>query len=443
VISEAELLQNARSALAAAPGDGALLFLHAGHSALTRFTQNHIHQNVARENVGVTAKVIAGDRVGVASTNAIDAGALKNVLQQAAEVARSLKQSSEQAVLAAPQPLPGKPPECDLVRARLEPEARAMVVKRVTEQAAQAGVQAAGSLSDSLGVLAVANTAGVALSTTLSDAELNLVMTKGRGTGFAYATARYTDLLPVEQTSQRALEKCLKNQDPVELPAGEYTTILEPDAVAELVFFLAYLGFGARTVQEGRSFVAGKLGLSITGEHVTIWDDGWDPAGIPLPFDFEGVPKQKVMLIERGVARQIVYDTATARKDGVRSTGHALAPGSTFGPFPLNLFVAPGASSTEDMIASTDRGLLVTRFHYTNVAEPMKAVLTGMTRDGTFLIEDGRITKPVKNFRFTESVLEAFSRIEAVSKELRLVEGPVLAPTMKIRDFRFTGTTEF
>ena len=443
MIGEDELLARARSALKSAPGDGALLLLHASSGALTRFTANHIHQNVATENVGVSAKVIVGDRVGVASTNALDPEALKRVLEQAGEVARSLEKLSEQAVLAEPQPLPKDLPRVDADRARWEPDARAQAVKDITDRAVRSEAEAAGAVSEGVSVLAVANTAGVALVTTLSEAELNVVVTKGPGTGFAYATARYPEELAFEETAERAVSKCLMNQDPIELPAGEYTTILEPDAVAELVSFMGYLGFGAKTVQEGRSFVSGKLGRAVTGENFTLWDDGWDPAGLPLPFDFEGVPKQKVMLVERGVARSIVYDTATARKDDVASTGHALGPGSTAGPMPINLFVGPGESSLEEMIADTEQGILVTRFHYTNVAERMRAVLTGMTRDGTFLIEDGRISKPVKNFRYTESVLEAFSRIEAVSRERRLVEGPVLAPAMKIRNFRFSGTTEF
>jgi predicted Zn-dependent protease len=440
---ESELLDRAQSALQSAPGDGALLLVYASSSALTRFTANHIHQNVATDNVGVTAKVLLGDRVGVASTNALEARALKRVLKQAAEVARSLGRPSEQAVLAPPRLLPRPLPESDHARTHWQPRARALAVKGIVKRAAKAKTEAAGALSESCDVFAVANTLGVALATTLSQAELNLVVSKGQGTGFAYAVARYPDELPLGMTAERALEKCLLNQDPVDLPAGDYTTILEPDAVGELVSFLGYLGFGAKAVQEGRSFVCGKLGQAITGDRFTLWDDGWDAAGLPLPFDFEGVPKEKVTLIDRGVARSVVYDTTTARKDNVSSTGHALGPGSTSGPMPLNLFVAPGDSSLAEMVSGTERGLLVTRFHYTNVVERMRAVLTGMTRDGTFLIEDGRISKPVKNFRFTESVLEAFSRIEAVSRERRLVQGPVLAPAIKVRDFRFSGTTEF
>lgn len=443
MIGEEELLERARAALRSAPGDGALLLVQAVSTALTRFTANHIHQNVAVENVGVTAKVIVGERVGVASTNALEPEALRRVLEQAAEVARSLKRPSAEAVLAEPEPLPGELPRSDPQRARREPEARAQVVREIVERASRSGAEVAGALSDAVSVLAVVNTAGVALATTLSEAELNLVASKGSGTGFAYAAGRYPDQVPFEEAAERALSKCLRNQNPVELPPGEYDVVLEPDAVAELVSFLAYLGFGAKTVQEGRSFVCGRLGQPIAAEALTLWDDGWDPAGLPLPFDFEGVPKRKVVLIERGVARGIVYDTATARKDGVRSTGHALGPGSTAGPMPINLFVAPGDSSLEEMVAATERGLLVTRFHYTNVVERMRAVLTGMTRDGTFLIEDGRITRPVKNLRFTESALGAFSRIEAVSRERRLTEGPVLTPAMKVRNFRFTGTTEF
>ena len=192
--------------------------------------------------------------------------------------------------------------------------------------------------------------------------------------------------------------------------------------------------------------MAGKFGKRIVGKNISIWDDGFDSRGLPMPFDFEGVPKQRVDIIQSGVAKEVVYDSHTANREGKHSTGHALPAPNTFGPIPLNLFMAPGDSSKEEMLSSTSHGLWVTRFHYVNVVHPLKAVLTGMTRDGTFWIENGEIAYPVKNLRFTQGILEALSRVEQISKRLTLQKtwfGGTVAPALKIESFNFTGATEF
>ena len=212
---------------------------------------------------------------------------------------------------------------------------------------------------------------------------------------------------------------------------------------------MAYTGFSAVAMQEGRSFMVGKIGQQIVDSRVSIWDDGQDPRGLPLPFDFEGVPKQRVDLIEKGVARGVVYDSYRAGKEeGKSSTGHALPAPNTFGPFPMNAFFGPGDATLEEMIASTERGLYVTRFHYTRPVEPTKVVVTGMTRDGTFLIENGKIAYPVKNLRFTQSYLEALNQVDMIGKELRLLAGMgglarTAQPALKLGSFNFTGATEF
>lgn len=190
--------------------------------------------------------------------------------------------------------------------------------------------------------------------------------------------------------------------------------------------------------------MSGKLGEKVTGDNITIWDDGLDPSGCPMPFDFEGIPKKKVMLIENGVARGVVYDSLTAAKEGTEPTGHSLGEMAFIPSLPINLFMAGGNVSVEDMIASTKKGILVTRFHYVNVVHPVKSLITGMTRDGTFLIEDGKIVRGVKNLRFTESVLGAFSRVDALSSQ-KVMTGllTVVCPAIRVRGFTFTGATEF
>jgi predicted Zn-dependent protease len=212
---------------------------------------------------------------------------------------------------------------------------------------------------------------------------------------------------------------------------------------------MSWTGFSAVALQEGRSFMAGKIGQPIVDPRVSIWDDGLSPDGVPLPFDFEGVPKQRVDLVQNGVARGVVYDSYTAGKEeGKASTGHALPAPNTFGPMPLNLFFGRGDATLDEMIRSTERGIYVTRFHYTRPVDPMRVVITGMTRDGTFLIENGEIAYPVKNLRFTQSYLEALNHLDSIGRDTRLLTGMGgiacdRMPALKAHQFRFTGATEF
>jgi len=190
----------------------------------------------------------------------------------------------------------------------------------------------------------------------------------------------------------------------------------------------------------------GRLGEQIVGENVTLWDDGLDPAGVPMPFDFEGVPKRRVTFFDRGIARDVVYDSFTAGREGKQSTGHALPAPNSYGPMPLHLFLGAGDSDQAGLLAGIDRGLWVTRFHYVNVVQPTKAILTGMTRDGTFLIENGQITRPVHNLRFTQSVLDALSDIQAIGREPMMLQdevGGTHVPALRIGRFSFTSATQF
>ncbi|MFP3904019.1 MAG: metallopeptidase TldD-related protein, partial [Armatimonadota bacterium] len=249
--------------------------------------------------------------------------------------------------------------------------------------------------------------------------------------------------IDASQIAQTAADKCTQSAGPQEIEPGQYDVILEPEAVADMVQFLGWTTFNALACQEGRSPFSGRMGEQVCGENITITDDGLDPRGQQLAFDFEGVPKQALTLIDAGIAANVVYDSYTAgREEGRQSTGHALPAPNTWGPMPINQFVQTGDATVEEMIAEIDRGLLVTRFHYTNVVSPKQSVLTGMTRDGTFMIEDGEIVGGIKNLRFTESILQAFSRVEAIGAEGKLC-GRVWAPAMLIRDFNFSGATEF
>jgi predicted Zn-dependent protease len=200
---------------------------------------------------------------------------------------------------------------------------------------------------------------------------------------------------------------------------------------------------------EKRSFMSGRIGERVMGENVSIWDDGLSPDGIPTPFDYEGVPKQRVGHIDRGVAQGVVWDSYLAGKQGgdQQTTGHALPAGVTFGPIPLNMFMATGEATRDDMVRDVKRGLWVSRFWYTRTVHPLNVVVTGMTRDGTFLIEDGKIVGPVKSMRFTQGYVEALNHVDAAERNSMLVLGDLgggirRVPSLKIGRWNFTGVSD-
>ena len=449
MVSKDQALDVCQRAIAAARSDQAEAVMLARDHHLTRFATNHIHQNVAERDAKLMVRVAIGQKVGLANTNRLGAEDVAAVVREAEAIARLQRDNPHWRSLPAP-PVAAQ----GLVSRTVDPgirdfgpQERAAGVATIVDQAKAAGLAAAGTVSNSHMALAVVNSLGAdayAESTTLN---ASAVVSGEAGSGYAEATAKDLGEIDLAKVGRVAVEKALAAQNPSDLPPGEYTVVLEPAAVGDLLQMLAFLGLGAQAAQEGRSFMAGKLGEQVVGENISIWDDGHDPQGLPFVFDLEGVPKQRVSLIENGVARGFVYDSLTASREDRRSTGHALMPEMTYGPLPLNLFMAPGQTTLAEMIASTQRGVLVTRFHYTNPVHPVKAIITGMTRDGTFLIENGRIARPVKNLRFTESILRAFSGVEGISRERELLGmfslGGMLVPAIKVAEFSFTGATDF
>jgi PmbA protein len=415
---------------------------------LTRFAANTIHQNVSERDVAVRVRVVFGTKIGVASGNDLSQEGLRQVVDSAEMVARFQQDNPDFHSLPDPQPIQRVDAYVSTT-AECTPEARAKGVATICTMSGERGLQAAGAFSTTVEEIAVVNSLGVSAYHRGTVAHLLTVIMSDTSSGYAAAASTDVAQLDAEEVGRVALDKALRSQNPTSIEPGVYTVILEEDAVATMLSTLGYLGFGALPVQEGRSFMNGRFGQKITGENITIWDDGHDPRGVMMSFDFEGVPKQRVTLVEKGIARAVVYDTFTAgREEGKRSTGHSLPAPNTFGPMPINLFMAPGQATREEMIASTAKGIWVTRFHYTNPVHPVRTVLTGMTRDGTFLIENGQITRPLKNLRFTQSILEAFGQAEMLGSELKLISGGrgsagTCVPAAKIQEFNFTGTTEF
>ena len=445
LIGPDEVRRVADAALSVPGADGVeVLFMHEW-GGLTRFASNSIHQSTHREDTGIRVRVVTEGRIGVAASNDFSLEGARRAAESALEMAS----------VVAPDPMfPGLAPPAstsehhafDEPTASTTPEQRAEAVAELVADCPQ-GFTAAGAYETLASEVAVANTEGQFCWAPSSQASINTVVTgSDGGSGFAEVFAAGTDELDPTSIGKRATDKAVASRSPRDIEPGRYTVVLEPAAVSTLVGFLAWIGFGGRSLFEGRSCFSGKQDQQVAAPLVTIYDDALSDGTLGLPFDFEGVPRSRVNLIEDGVFLGGVYDLRTAKQAGTTTTGHALPPPNPEGPFPLNLFMAPGETGLEEMIASTERGLLVTRFHYTNVVHPVESTITGMTRDGTFLIEDGEIAQPVKNLRFTQSILEALSGTEMIGRETELASefffSASRVPALKVASFNFSGRSD-
>jgi predicted Zn-dependent protease len=423
----------------------------AGDSALTRFANSEIHQNVAERSLTVNLRHVVGRRIAVVSTGKVDADGLRSLVHRAASIARSCEELEDWAGLPAPV-AHGKSGAASVGgvsawaagSADATPEFRAEGVRAVIASAEAAGVTAYGSFSTDAEAIAVANSAGIRAAERRSSSQLLTVhMSPDGGTGYAEAVSMDATTIDAAAIGHEAAAKARASDNPVSVPAGDYPVVLEEYAVVDITDQLGYLGFSALAVQEERSFA--EPGRRIGSDLVTIVDDGSDPNGLPMAFDYEGVPKQRVPLVEAGVCREVVYDSQTAARAGRASTGHGLPAPNPWGPFPLNAVMSAGSTPRDVLIGGLERGLLVTRFHYTNVVHPKLAIITGMTRDGTFLVEGGKLVGPVRNLRYTQSYLDALAGVSAVSSTRKTVKGflgAAVVPALRIDGWTFTGVTE-
>jgi len=412
-------------------------------SALTRFANNFIHQNVVENNHELRVRAIVGKRIGVATTNRLDDQSLHRVAEQALEIARLSPENPEFHSLPEPQPIVPAP-GFNQRTAVYTAEERARSVGIIVQLAKEQGLESAGALSTESSQVAVANSLGVFAYEPRSEAECHaVVMADAQGSGYTQRLATDATSIDFEKMAREAVEKAQRSRNPVDCPIGAYPVVLDTYATADMLQNLIFMGLSATAVQEERSFMNGQFGKQLASPLVTIYDDGHDLVGLPQAFDYEGVPKQRVVMFDHGVASAVVYDSFTAFREGKPDTGHALPAPNPLGPLPLHIMMAAGDASLEELIRGVDRGIYVTRFHYTNTVHPVKTLFTGMTRDGTFLIEHGELTSPVKNFRFTQSILDALREVQAIGRERIQCRDyvPVVAPALRIGSFHFTGVT--
>jgi predicted Zn-dependent protease len=411
---------------------------------LTRFANSEIHQNVAETNGSLNLRVAIGKRVGVAGSNRLDDDGLRALAETAVAIARNSAELEDWGGLPEPTPIAEIAAAWSVGTAGATPEQRAEGVRAVIAAADAAGVRAFGSFSTAAEHLAVANSRGIRAVQRRTTAQL-LTVSMGPEGGNGYGEQAAVDATEIDAAAvgREAAEKARASANPVSVDPGDWTVVREEPAVVDLLAMLGFVGFSALAVQEERSFA--EPGRVIGSDLVTIVDDATDPGALPMAFDYEGVAKQRVVLIEQGVCRDVVYDAQTAARAGVASTGHGLPAPNSYGPFPLNMVMTAGTTDRAALVGDMERGLLVTRFHYTNPVHPKLAIVTGMTRDGTFLVEGGQIVGPVRNLRFTQSYLEALAGVVAVGRDRRTLRGDlggVLVPAVRIDGWTFTGATE-
>jgi PmbA protein len=412
--------------------------------ALTRFANNTIHQNVAEQGISVSVRAVVDGRTARATTNKTDDESLARVTRAAADLAR-LQPPSENLL-----PMLGRQKYEPVRRfypatGAATPEDRARAVKRVVDLAASREQVAAGIFSTGVSQSSLATSSGLFTYHEQTRAEFSVTFLDGDSSGWAKANFGDISLIDSVALAESASRKARESRRPTEIPAGRYTVILEPAAVLDLVGFLFY-DFAATAVEDKRSCFTDRIGKKIFGDNITIWDDVYHPFQAGPPFDGEGVPRQKVLLVDRGVPKNLVYARGTAKRLKAKPTGHGLSLPNEWGEAPLNLVFAGGKTSTDEMIASTEKGILVTRFWYIREVDPYQKILTGMTRDGTFLVENGKVTGAVKNFRFNQSMIEMLASVDALGPAVRAAgeeSFEMVVPPMKVRNFHFSEVTKF
>ena len=441
-MDRAALVALVEQAIAASPAGETEALAAASDASLTRYTHNAAHESVNERNCQLSVRAVVGKRQGVAATNRLDEAGIADVVRRAYESAK----------LSAEDPdFPGLPgpggaivdvaDAFDETTAAATPDMRAAAVNDVAKVMRGHNLYAAGYVSTQSEAYAIANTRGVRRFHRATDSAINIKAIGSDSSGYAEGFSRRFDDLDPAKLADRAARKAVAGRNPRALEPGAYTVIFEAPALREFLGYLSWVGFGAQAFDQGSSFMSGRLGEKLMGDGVTIRDDYTHPLGCGIPFDFEGVPRTKVGLIERGIANGVVYDSYYGAKLHHPNTGHALPAPNSDGPLPLNVVVDPGTTSLEDMIKGVTHGILVTRTWYIRMVDQKQTIITGMTRDGLFLIERGRLTKGLKNMRFNESIIGALGRCELASAQVRS-ESHVL-PAAKIEGFHFSSGTEF
>jgi PmbA protein len=444
LLSDAEMRRIAEKIFKFSDADETEVEIGAVTDALTRFANNTIHQNVAEQTLAVSVRAVLDGRTARATTNRTDDDSLRRVVETAKSLARSQPRNPDLL------PMPGPQKYAKVSRyfentAHATPADRARVVARVASMAEKNKQTAAGIFSTGVMQSAIANTRGLFASHRQTRAEFSITILESDSSGWAKGNS--PDLAQIDPLAmaRSASEKSAASRKPTEVAPGRWTVILEPSAALDLVGFLFY-DFAGTAMADQRSCFARRMGKRVLGANITLHDDACHPLQTGVPFDGEGMPRQKILLVDKGVPSNLVYARATAKKMKAKPTGHGFSLPNDMGEAPVNLVFNGGKSSLDEMVGSTERGILVTRLWYIREVDPYEKVLTGMTRDGTFLMRDGKIAGGVRNFRFNQSLLEMLSNVELMGTPVRASgeeSFDLVVPPMKVRNFHFSEVTKF
>lgn len=442
------------------------LLLSSGRSALTRFANNTIHQNVAEEENHISVRVSFGGRTARATTNKHDDESLRRLVQSAEALARVQQEDSDLLPMPTPRDVERNAAEAAAANvqrhfdstARLDAKDRAAAVALMVDRAKKHGLTCAGIYSSAEAADGIFNSRGVSDWYEQSLAEVSITMIGDTSSGWQKANSPDATVLNPAGMAETASEKAIASRRPAELPPGKYTVILEPAAVLDAVGFM-FWDFSGSALLEQRSFLNDRLGTQLFGENITVWDDAYHPLQLGPTFDGEGIKRHRLKMIDQGVVRRVTFSRSSAARTTksavdnvgpVTPTGHGFPLPNEIGDAPMNIvFEAPDGAqrqSMEEMISNTERGILVTRLWYIREVDPYEKILTGMTRDGTFLVENGRIRGGVRNFRFNESLIHMLQNVDSVGEPVRSSgeeSMDMVVPAMKVREFNFTETTKF
>jgi predicted Zn-dependent protease len=414
--------------------------LGAGESGLTRFANSQIHQNVANENAGISITMYDGRKVSSMGLNAYDDASVDQAVAFAIENMRyATEEEMQLPEILEPKEIAGETFD-PAIAADYSIPRRAELVRKAVERLDPA-FTASGYVSMGSGVSAMGNNRGVRRFRRGDSAGYEIVVTHRDGaSGYASMGSNLAADLKFEADFERAYGKARTSAGAASVEPGEYTVVLEPEPMAEMVRYING-GFSAKQVQKGESFLTGKIGTQVFGENFSLTDEPDHPDTVHYLYDAEGYPRTRLNLVENGVVKELAYDIKSAIKDGVKTTGHG-SGNAAAGGFPGNLFMAGGTETMEGLIAGVKRGIYVTRFHYTNWIDRRQTVFTGLTRDGTYLIEDGKIVRPIRNLRFTQNITSALNHISGLTAERKKLGGVMHVPAARIEKFHFTGKTE-
>jgi PmbA protein len=414
-------LDLAERAVQLGEGDAVEAVVQAERSGFARFAGSEVHQPTLIQNESVFIRVARGQRVGGAAGNRVDDESLRELAARAGAAADASPEDPDFPGVAGPADLPDVD-SCDDDTAALGPDDQARLAAAAIETAGSMPIY--GFFTSGFTTTAVVTSAGLGVEETATDATVLALAATEEVSGYAEQAASAARNVDPAAAARDAVELAERTRGAQELEPGSYRAVLGPYAIGELLQYFGFDAFSGLALLEERSYLCGRLGERCFDQNVSIADDALDPKGFPKSFDFEGVPKERVDLVADGVLRGTVWDRESAARaqDSQRSTGHALPPAlRRWGPLPVALSLAPGeAESVDELVDLVGDGIYVTRLHYLGIVEPRQGILTGMTRDGTFRIRDGKLAEPLVNLRFTVAVPDVLADVPGLTRERRL-----------------------